>query len=918
MEKTYTPQHFEQKIYLKWEKASCFQPSGKGEPYCIMLPPPNVTGNLHMGHGFQDAIMDALTRYYRMRGYNTLWQPGTDHAGIATQMVVERRLLAEGKSRHNLGREAFVEKIWQWKEHSGDTILQQMRRLGASADWSKTRFTMDEDLAEVVRDVFIQLFDEDLIYRKKRLVNWDPILHTAISDLEVINEEEDGFLWYFKYPLADGSDHLVIATTRPETMLGDSAVAVHPQDKRYQHLIGKKIKLPLTEREISIVADEYVDPQFGTGCVKITPAHDFNDNEVGKHHNLPLINILNFDATLNENTPAKYQGMDRFVARKQIIKDIKNLGLLAKIEPYKLKVPRGDRSKAIIEPWLTDQWYVKIAPLAKPAIEAVKNKEIKFVPETWSKTYFQWMNNIQDWCISRQLWWGHRIPAWYDNDGKAYVGKDEKDVRKKYKLKNDIELKQDEDVLDTWFSSALWPFSTLGWPQKTTEMQTFYPTSVLVTGFDIIFFWVARMIMMGLKFTGKVPFKEVYITGLIRDQEGHKMSKSKGNVLDPIDLIDGINLNDLIQKRTTGLMQPEMQQKIAANTKKHFPQGIAAYGTDALRATYCSLASTGRDIVFDLGRLEGYRNFCNKLWNATRYVLQKSVDKKHTPEEFKFSFADRWILSLLQTTIQKAREYFKTYRFDLLMQLIYDFTWHEYCDWYLELSKTILFDEAMPESIKEGTISTLIIVLEVILRILHPVMPFVTEQLWQAVGPLASKSGETIMLQPYPNYEEALTDQAAENDINWIKSFILGVRNIRGEMNISPGKKLAVLLRGGTKKDKECVKKHPIFLTQLAKLESVKWLEKNAAPPPCATALVGKLEILIPITDLVDIEEETKRLTKEIIKLEKDLTRSETKLNNPNFIQKAPPEIITKEQKILAETKMALERLKCQLGKLIG
>ncbi|MDH5778815.1 MAG: valine--tRNA ligase, partial [Gammaproteobacteria bacterium] len=775
----------EQRWYQTWEKDNHFAPSGEGEPYCIMIPPPNVTGSLHMGHAFQDTIMDALTRYHRMKGHNTLWQPGTDHAGIATQMVVERLLQAEGKTRHDLGREAFIDKVWEWKEHSGGTITRQLRRMGTSVDWARERFTMDEGLSDAVQEVFVRLHDEGLIYRGKRLVNWDPVLHTAVSDLEVIQEEENGHLWHIRYPLTDGSGHLVVATTRPETMLGDTAMAVNPEDERYKDFIGKTITLPLVGRQIPIIADDYVDQEFGTGCVKITPAHDFNDYEMGKRHKLPMINIFTVDACINDEGPEAYRGLDRYDARKKILADLEAEGLLEKVDDHKLVVPRGDRSGSVIEPYLTDQWYVKVEELAKPAIEAVENGSIKFVPDNWKNTYFEWMRNIQDWCISRQIWWGHRIPAWYDDKGNVYVGRNEEDVRMKHDL-GDRNLKQDEDVLDTWFSSALWPFSTLGWPKDMKDVNTFYPTSVLVTGFDIIFFWVARMIMMGLKFMDDVPFKEVYVTGLIRDAHGQKMSKSKGNVLDPIDLIDGIELKDLLEKRTTGMMQPHMKEKISKLTKKEFPDGIPAFGTDALRFTMTALASTGRDINFDLGRTEGYRNFCNKLWNAARYVLMNTEGKDcgANSDKVELSVADRWILSRLQQTIQSVEKSLREYRFDRVAQAIYEFTWDEYCDWYLELSKPVLMGEGSSKEAKRGTRQTLVRVLESLLRITHPIMPYITEEIWQKVAPLAGTKSKTIMRQSYPAYDEKLMDKDAVEELEWIKQFIVGLRQIRSGMDI--------------------------------------------------------------------------------------------------------------------------------------
>ena len=918
MEKTYNPHELEQRWYETWEREGYFSPSQQGEPYCIMIPPPNVTGTLHMGHAFQDTLMDALSRYHRMKGHKTLWQPGTDHAGIATQMVVERQLNAEGLTRHDLGREAFVERVWDWKEHSSGTITQQLRRMGSSLDWSRERFTMDEGLSEAVTRVFVQLHDEGLIYRGKRLVNWDPVLHTAVSDLEVISAEESGHLWHMRYPLADGSGHLVVATTRPETMLGDSAVAVHPEDERYQQLIGKQVALPLTERTIPVIADDYVDPEFGTGCVKITPAHDFNDYEMGQRHDLPLINILTVDASINNEAPEKYRGMDRYEARKAIVKDLQNLGLMEKIEDHKLMVPRGDRSGAVVEPFLTDQWYVKVAPLAGPAIKAVEDGDIKFVPENWSKTYFEWMRNIQDWCISRQLWWGHRIPAWYDQQGNIFVAHSEKEAREKYQLDVDLALTQDEDVLDTWFSSALWPFSTLGWPENTGELKSFYPTNVLVTGFDIIFFWVARMIMMGLKFMGDVPFKEVYITGLIRDAEGQKMSKSKGNVLDPLDLIDGIELEALVKKRSSNMMQPEMAKKIEKVTRKHFPEGIPAFGTDALRFTFAALASTGRDIRFDLARNEGYRNFCNKLWNASRYVLMQceGQDTGLENSETERSLADRWILSELQQTTATVIEHIEKYRFDIAAKALYEFTWHEYCDWYLELSKPILFSDSTSEADKTGTRKTLVEVLEQLLRLLHPIMPFITEEIWQQVSPLAGTKADSIMLQPYPDIDAGKVDKSAENDIEWLKTFVTGIRRIRSEMNIGPGKNVPVILDDWTEQDKTRFERNSGFITQLAKLESVTWLKTSDAAPEAATALAGGVKILIPLAGLIDRDAEIERLTKEITKLKDKLEKTRARLNNPGFADKAPTKVVEQARRQAEEQQLAMASLQEQLVKI--
>ena len=917
MEKTYNPQDIENKWYQQWEQDNCFQPTGNGNPYCIMIPPPNVTGTLHMGHGFQYSLMDALIRYHRMDGDQTLWQVGTDHAGIATQMVVERNLALENISRHDLGREKFIAKVWEWREHSGGTITNQMRRLGTSVDWSRERFTMDEGLSEAVQEVFIRLYDEGLIYRGQRLVNWDPTFLTAISDLEVVSEEEDGNMWHIRYPVVDHDEYLIVATTRPETMLGDAAVAVHPDDTRYKHLIGKYVKLPLTDRKIPVIADDYVDQEFGTGCVKITPAHDFNDNMIGHRHDLPLINIMTPDAKINEHAPTAYQGLDRFVARKKIIEDLDKQNLLEKIEPHKLKVPRGDRSGDIIEPYLTDQWFVKTQPLAEPAIKAVENGDIRFVPENWSKTYFQWLNNIEDWCISRQLWWGHQIPAWYDTEGNIYVGKNEKDVRQKYHLSDTITLTQDTDVLDTWFSSALWPFSTLGWPEQTKDLETFYPTSVLVTGFDIIFFWVARMVMMGLKFTGKVPFKDVYITGLIRDSHGHKMSKSKGNVLDPIDLIDGIDLENLVAKRTRGLMQPKMAEKIEKNTRKEFPNGIPAFGTDAVRFTFAALASTGRDIRFDLGRLEGYRNFCNKIWNAARYVLMntENQDTGLSDAEKSFNLADKWILAKLDQTIDTVRKHLDHYRFDLATQAIYEFVWYEYCDWYLELSKPILSGD-FSDAEKRAARYTLVTVLETALRLLHPFMPFITEEIWQLVAPLAGKKGKTIVLQPFPKVSDAGAKQDIINELEWLKSTILAVRNIRGEMNISPGKPLPVLLNKGNDVDKTRIENNKMLLMHLAKLDSITWLSDNDTIPASATNLVGEMEVLIPLAGLIDVKAEQQRLQKEIDKLDIEIKKCQGKLSNSNFVDKAPPAVVEQEKQRLNEFSAARAKLVEKMEKL--
>jgi valyl-tRNA synthetase len=924
MEKTYRPQDIENQWYQTWEDKGYFKPANNdADPYCIMIPPPNVTGSLHMGHGFQEAIMDGLIRYHRMKGNNTLWQVGTDHAGIATQMVVERLLSADGVSRHDLGREKFIEKVWEWKEESGGTITRQLRRLGASPDWSRERFTMDDGFYQAVQEVFIRLHEDGLIYRGKRLVNWDPKLHTAISDLEVISEEENGYLWHFKYPLTDGSGHLTVATTRPETMLGDTAVAVHPDDERYQHLIGKTITLPLANREIPIIADDYVDREFGTGCVKITPAHDFNDYEMGQRHDLPKINLFNDDAQLNDNAPKVYVGMDRFDARKQVVSDLDSLGLLEKVDDHKLKVPRGDRSGVVIEPYLTDQWYVKTAPLAEKAIAAVKGGDIQFVPKQYENMYFSWMRDIQDWCISRQLWWGHRIPAWYDDQGNVYVGRSEQEVREKNNL-GDINLKQDEDVLDTWFSSGLWTFGTLGWPNADNDqdiaelLKTFHPTNVLVTGFDIIFFWVARMIMMTLYFMDEVPFKTVYVHGLVRDSHGQKMSKSKGNVLDPIDLIDGIELEPLVAKRTAGMMVPHLREKIEKQTHKEFPDGIESYGTDALRYTYYSLASTGRDINFDVGRIEGFRNFCNKIWNAARYVLMNCENQdcgqndKDEGNDVELSLADRWIISRLQQAEAAVAEAIANYRFDLASQAIYEFVWNEYCDWYLELSKPVLWDENASPALQKGTRRTLIRVLETTLRMAHPLMPFITEEIWQQVKTLAGAEGDTIMLQPYPEADASKVDEQATNDIEWLKNVIIGIRNIRGEMNISPGKMLPVYFNNGSPQDKQRLENNQQFLSKLAKLDSVTWLNQGEEAPMSATALVGDMEILVPMAGLIDKDAELARLNKETEKLQKELMKVKGKLNNEKFVSNAPEEVVAKEKSRLEEMETTLNKLNQQ------
>jgi valyl-tRNA synthetase len=951
MEKTFAPQEIETKWYKTWEDRGYFAPDMQsgGDPYSIIIPPPNVTGSLHIGHALQHGIMDALTRYNRMKGKNALWQVGSDHAGIATQMVVERKLAQEGQpSRKEMGREKFIEKTWEWKEESGDTIMRQMRRLGNSVDWENERFTMDEGFYKGVHEAFIRLHADGLIYRGKRLVNWDPKLNTAISDLEVENREVKGKMWHLRYPLAngattsDGKDYIVVATTRPETMLGDTGVAVNPDDPRYQNLIGQSVLLPLVGRTIPIFADDYADMDKGTGCVKITPAHDFNDYEVGQRQKLPMINILtmsgdirqtaecvNTDGSDNtdiDNTlPEKYRGMERFAARREIVADFDALGLLESIEANDMTVPFGDRGGVVIEPMLTNQWYVDAKKLAGPAIEAVEDGRIKFVPQQYENMYFSWMRNIQDWCISRQLWWGHRIPAWYDEAGKAYVGHSEQDVRDKHDL-GDITLTQDEDVLDTWFSSALWTFGTLGWPEQTERLKTFHPTDVLVTGFDIIFFWVARMVMMSMhlikdeKGEPEVPFKTVYVTGLIRDEQGQKMSKSKGNVLDPLDMIDGIDIESLLAKRTGNMMQPQQAAKIASRTRKQFPDGIEPHGADALRFTLCALASTGRDINWDMKRLEGYRNFCNKIWNASRYVLMNATDENGAldcgqhDDDYKLTLADRWIVSRLQKAETEVTAAIDSYRFDLAAQALYDFVWNEYCDWYLELSKPVLWDENGDPAVQKGTRRTLVRVLEATLRLAHPMLPFITEEIWQNIAPLAGitlkPEGDTIMLQPFPVADESQIDAAADADIEWVKNVIVAVRNVRGEMNISPAKALPIYLARGDATDKRRLDENRQFLSKLATLESITWLDDPADAPLCATSLAGDLEILVPMAGIIDVAAELARLDREIDKIAIEAKKLDGKLSNGKFVDNAPAEVVAKERQKLEEFEGSLAQLK--------
>ncbi|WP_455811537.1 valine--tRNA ligase [Pseudomonas graminis] len=941
MEKTYNPQDIEQPLYEHWEEQGYFKPHGdtSQESFCIMIPPPNVTGSLHMGHAFQQTIMDTMIRYQRMQGKNTLWQAGTDHAGIATQMVVERKIAAEeGKTRKDYGRDAFIEKIWQWKAESGGTITRQMRRLGNSVDWERERFTMDEGLSNAVKEVFVRLHKENLIYRGKRLVNWDPKLRTAISDLEVENRESKGSMWHIRYPLADGvktadgKDYLVVATTRPETVLGDTGVAVNPEDPRYKDLIGKFLVLPLVNRRIPIVGDEHADMEKGTGCVKITPAHDFNDYEVGRRHKLPMINILTFDGDIRETAqvydtngeesdacdpsiPAEFQKLERFAARKAIVASIDTLGLLEEIKPHDLTVPYGDRGGVVIEPMLTDQWYVRTAPLAKVAVEAVEQGDIQFVPKQYENMYFSWMRDIQDWCISRQLWWGHRIPAWYDAEGNVYVARNEEEARAENNIAPDVVLTQDEDVLDTWFSSGLWTFSTLGWPENTEALRTFHPTSVLVSGFDIIFFWIARMIMLTMHFIkdedGKpqVPFKTVYMTGLIRDDEGQKMSKSKGNVIDPLDMVDGISLEDLLEKRTGNMMQPQLAEKIRKRTEKQFPNGIEPHGTDALRFTLAALASTGRDINWDMKRLEGYRNFCNKLWNASRFVLMNTAehDCGFNGGELELSLADRWILAEFNETVKAYRAALDSYRFDIAANILYEFTWNQFCDWYLELAKPVM--NGGSEAQLRGTRNTLVTVLEALLRLAHPIIPFITETIWQQVKVLKNISDDTIMLQPMPEFSESRVDVAAMTDTEWMKQAIVAVRNIRNEMNISPAKPLDVLLRGASADVVRRVNDNHNFLKTLARLETLELLPAGEKGPVSVTKLVDGAELLIPMADLVDKAAELERLVKEVAKLDVEMEKITTKLGNEGFVARAPEAVVAKERERLADFEQAKIKL---------
>jgi len=916
---SYDPKTFETALYDAWEKAGHFKPSGKGEPYTILLPPPNVTGTLHMGHAFQQTLMDALVRYHRMRGYDTLWQVGTDHAGIATEMVVSRNLAlaGQGETRDSLGRDGFIEKVWEWKAQSGDTIERQMRRLGTSSDWSRSTFTMDPQPSEAVIEAFVRWHEQGLIYRGQRLVNWDPVLKTAISDLEVESVEEDGFLWSISYPLADGSGTLTVATTRPETMLGDTAVMVHPDDERYAHLIGKMVKLPLTDREIPVIADDYVDREFGTGVVKVTPAHDFNDYQVGLRHSLPMINLFTPEAAINDNAPEKYRGLDRYEARKVILAELEDLGILVETKAHKLQVPRGDRTQQVIEPYLTDQWFVKMDVLAKRGLELVENGSIQFVPANWINTYRHWMENIQDWCISRQLWWGHRIPAWFDAAGNCYVGRDEAEARAKNNLAADLPLHQDSDVLETWFSSQLWPFSTLGWPNEQAMQargfERYLPSAVLVTGFDIIFFWVARMIMATDSFTGKIPFKDIYMTGLIRDAQGQKMSKSKGNVLDPLDIIDGISLEDLVAKRTTGLMKPKDAPKIEKATRKEFPDGIIAHGADALRFTIAALATHGRDIKFDMSRAEGYKNFCNKLWNASRFTLMNTEGSSVTGVPQPRTDAERWILARLAAVSAEAQTHYANYRFDLLAQCLYEFAWNEFCDWFLELTKPALNGDNADDA--ASTRHTLLYVLEALLRLLHPLIPFVTEQLWRQVGPRLGLVEDTLSLRPYPTADEFAGDFArAEADVEWLKGMVNALRRVRSELNVPPAKQVTLLLQGGTADDRTRVARFTASLSFLLKLARIDWLDDAADTPPSAAAIVGELKLLVPLEGLVDLGAERARLDKEIARVESEKEKSQTKL--AKFTDKVPAAVVEQERVRLVEWTAQLAGLVEQRAKL--
>ncbi len=951
MEKSFEPGQIEPKWYARWEAAGCFKPQGDGAPYCILLPPPNVTGTLHMGHAFQQTIMDALSRYHRMRGYRTLWQGGTDHAGIATQKIVENQLAAEGLTRHDLGRTAFIDRVWEWKEESGSTITNQMRRLGASVDWSRERFTMDEGLSRAVRRVFVEWYRDGLLYRGRRLVNWDPVLMTAVSDLEVNSEEKDGSLWSIRYPASDGGEGLVVATTRPETMLGDVAVAVHPDDERYAALVGKTLRLPLCDREIPVIADDYVDREFGTGCVKITPAHDFNDWKIGQRHKLAPRVILTLDAKVSDEAPIAYRGLDRFVARKKVLADLEALGLLVETKKHKLQVPISQRSDAVIEPMLTDQWFLDLTSdervdgkpgpggrkaITEPALAAVRDGEIRFVPENWSTTYNQWLENIQDWCVSRQLWWGHQIPAWHDEAGNIFVGEDEADALAHSDIAPVGRLVQDPDVLDTWFSSALWPFSTMGWPDagETRENgrvaadwaqdQAFLPSAVLVTGFDIIFFWVARMVMATRYFTGKVPFRDVYINAIVRDAEGQKMSKSKGNTIDPLDLIDGIALEDLVRKSTASLLIPQVREKVEKRIRKDYPDGITAVGADAMRFTFAALATYGRTINFDLARAEGYKNFCNKLWNAARFVLMNVASDLSPSGQLAATgptaptAAGQWILSRLATTLDEVETHFASYRFDLVAQALYEFVWNDYCDWFLELAKP-----ALGGSDAEAAASTrrvLVRVLEAILRALHPITPFITEEIWHSIAPLIGIEGDTISLQAYPRGEEFARglDPSAIADIEWLKAVLGGIRRIRSEMNIAPGKKIPLLFARGQAADRARTGTFATQIAFLARTADQRWLDAAESEPASAAAIVGDLRVLIPLAGLIDVGAERARLEKDLRRIEAEIAKCEAKLGNQTFVANAPPAVVDQERQRLADFTTTLEALREQSERLVA
>ena len=911
MKKNYEPSSTETEIYKNWEKSDFFKakPDVSKESFCIMIPPPNVTGTLHMGHGFQNTLMDALVRHKRMSGFDTLWQVGVDHAGIATQMVVERQLEAEGLSREQIGRDEFEKKVWLWKEKSGNKITQQLRRLGASVDWSREAFTMSDDLSLAVKEVFIELYDQGLIYKGERLVNWDTVLETALSDLEVSSEEENGSLWYIDYFTSD-NEKLTVATTRPETLLGDTALAVNPEDERYKGQIGKMALLPIVNREIPIIADNYVESEFGTGCVKITPAHDFNDFEMGKRHGLKVINILNFDGTLNDKVPDKYQNLNIEDARKLIVEDLNTIGQLNKTEPYKVQIPRSERSNSILQPLLTNQWFVNVEKLSEEAIRVVKENETEFIPKNWENTYFAWMNDIQDWCISRQLWWGHRIPAWFDKDDNLYVGESEKAVREKYNLDN-IELKQDEDVLDTWFSSALWTFSTLGWPQKENLLSRYHPTSVLVTGFDIIFFWVARMIMMTTHFINEVPFKKILIHGLIKDSEGQKMSKSKGNTLDPLDIIDGINLEDLIDKRTEGLMQPKMKDRIIKQTKKEFPNGIEAYGTDALRLTFCSLASGGRDINFDIKRVEGYRNFCNKLWNAARFI-DLNIDNYGISKKRSETSIDAWIDYKFNLTVKKVDQSMNEFRFDLATKALYEFIWYEFCDWFIELQKISLRKNDVN---KAEIVRSLVDVLEKTLRLAHPIMPFITEEIWKQFQAHHNSTHQSIMISEYPVGSENTSERDYQS-VEWLKDIVSGIRNIRGELLIKPSIKISSVFKGGDQIDKKNLNEISSYIEQLCGLKDIIWAEESAQDIPSSMFTRDNLKVMIPLEGLIDAKEEMQRLNKKISKLIQEKEMLGSKLSNKNFIENAPKDLVEAQKDRFSVLSTELENLDFQMNEI--